>query len=54
MANYRINNHAQSVLIAINFEEQLQEGSFEYTLHHLIEKYLDLSDFDSDYCNDKT
>ena len=53
MANYRINNHAQAVLLAINFEE-LQEGTFEYTLHHLVDKYLDLSDFDADYCNDKT
>ena len=54
MANYRINNHAQTVMLAINFEEQLQEGTFEYTLHHLIDKYIDLSSFDADYQNDKT
>jgi len=54
MANYRINNHAQTVMLAINFEDQLQEGTFEYTLHHLIDKYIDLSEFDSDYQNDKT
>ena len=54
MANYCINNHSQSVLLAIDFEEQLQEGTFEYTLHHLVDKYLELSDFDADYCNDQT
>jgi len=54
MPNYRSDNYKQSVLIAINLEEQLVAGSFEHALHYLIEHYLDLSDFDLDYRNDET
>ena len=52
MPNYRINNYAQITMVPVNFQDQLQPGTFEYTLHHLIEDHLDLSTFDADYRND--
>ena len=53
MPNYRPDNYKQSVLIAVNLEEQLVPGTFEHALHYLIEHYLDLADFDQDYRNDE-
>ncbi len=54
MANYRNDNYRQICFVAVNLEEQLVPGTFEHTLHYLIEHYLDLSDFDADYRNDET
>lgn len=54
MANYHGGNYAQNRLIAVNLGEQLVPGTLEHTLHYLIERYLDLSDFDADYKNDDT
>lgn len=38
-------------MVVINFEEQIQPGSFEYALHHLISDRLGLTPFDDLYCN---
>jgi transposase len=45
-------DYNQDTLVVINFQEQLHPGTFEYTLHHLIEHKLDLSVFDPEYKND--
>ncbi len=47
-------NHYQTELVAINFEDQLQPGTFEYALNYLIENKADLSIFYSRYSNDET
>ena len=39
-------------MIVINFEEQIQPGTFEYALHYLISDRLDLTPFDELYSND--
>jgi hypothetical protein len=39
---YDYNQHA---MIAINFQDQLQPGTFEYAIHFLIDQKLDLSIF---------
>ena len=44
-------NHNQSSMIAINFRDQLQPGTFEFAIHHLIHNKLDLSIFDDAYRN---
>ena len=46
-------NYKQSAFISINFEDQLQPGTFEYAIHYLIENKIDLSVFDDRYKNDK-
>ena len=38
--------------LAVDLEKQLLPGSFEYAVHHLLEREFDLSIFDSRYCND--
>lgn len=52
MPNDRNDDYRQCRLIVVNLEEQLVAGTFEHTLHYLIQHYLDLSDFDADYKND--
>src|SRR5690606_24010608 len=52
MPNFRKYDYNQDAMIVVNFEEQLQPGTFEYTLHKLIEEYIDLSAFYTKYKND--
>lgn len=52
MPNFKPYNHDQSAMIVINFQDQLQSDTFEYTLHHLINDRLDLSVFYPSYNND--
>ena len=45
MANFRPFNHDQNAMVVINFNDQIQPDTFEYTLHHLLSNKLDLSVF---------
>lgn len=45
-------DYNQDTMVVINFEEQLQPGTFEHTLHYLIENKLDLSVFHPEFQND--
>lgn len=40
--------------IAVELEQQLQPGTFEHALNHLVDHELDLSCFDTRYKNDLT
>lgn len=53
MPNFKKYNYNQDTMIVINFEQQLQPNTFEYTLHHLIDKHIDLSLFYDKYSNDQ-
>jgi len=52
MPNFRKYDYNQDAMIVVNFEEQLQPSTFEYTLHLLIEEHIDLSVFYAKYKND--
>ncbi len=52
MPNFISLNYRQDMLIALNFEDQLQPGTFEHAIHYLIENKLDLSIFCPRYKND--
>ena len=45
-------NYNQDAMVVINFQDQLQPGTFEHTLHYLIEHKLDLSVFHPEFNND--
>ena len=51
MPNYKKYDYNQTAMVVINFEEQLQPNTFEYTLHHLINNHIDLSAFHDKYKN---
>ena len=52
MPNFKRYNYSQSAMVVIDFEEQLQPGTFEFTLHKLIDNHIDLSIFHEKYSND--
>ena len=52
MPNFIPTNYRQDLLLALNLEDQLQAGTFEYALHYLIEHKLDLSVFHPRYVNE--
>lgn len=54
MARYKPYDYTQAKLLPITFSRQILPGTFEYTLHHIVENELDLSIFESKYKNDET
>ena len=52
MPKYIPYDYNQHTMVAINFQEQLQPGTFEHAIHLLIENKLDLSIFYPNYKND--
>ncbi|MDV6318710.1 hypothetical protein [Chromohalobacter sp. HP20-39] len=43
MPRFKPYNHDQSAMVVINYQDQLQPGTFEHAVHYLIEHKLDLS-----------
>jgi len=52
MPNFKKYSYDQTAMVVINFEEQLQPNTFEFTLHRLIDNHIDLSSFYEKYSND--
>ncbi len=53
MAKYIPYDYNQNLMVVINFQDQLQAGTFEHALHYLVTKKLDLSIFEIAFKNDK-
>ena len=47
-------NYQQNTMVVINYLDQLQSGTFEHAIHHLLDEKLDLSVFYPRYQNDAT
>ncbi len=54
MARYKDYDYSQGKFIPIHFDKQILPGTFEYTLHYLIDHEIDLFLFDLRYKNDET
>ena len=54
MARYKHYDYSQGKFIPISFDKQILPGTFEHTLHYIIDNDLDLSVFDLRYQNDET
>jgi transposase len=54
MAKYKHYDYSQSKFIPLSFDKQILPGTFEHTLHYLIDNEIDLSVFDLRYQNDET
>jgi transposase len=54
MAKYKEYDYSQGKLIPLSFDKQILPGTFEHTLHYLIDNEIDLSVFDVRYKNDET
>jgi hypothetical protein len=54
MGRFKDYSYEQTVFLPINFLKQVSPGTFEYTLHNLIDNELDLSIFEERIHNDET
>jgi transposase len=54
MARYKIDDSTQGKFIPVSFQDQIQPGTFEFTLSYLIDHKVDLTVFEELYCNDET
>ena len=54
MARYREYCYEQSLMLPVRLADQLQPGTFEYTVNYLVDNEIDLSVFESNYNNDET
>ncbi len=54
MARYKAYDYAQTMMVAVSLDDQLEPGTLEHTIHYVVEKRLDLSGFDKDRRNDDT
>lgn len=52
MPKFKPYNYNQTSMVVINYEDQLQPGTFEYAIHHLVDEKVDLSIFYPYYQND--
>ena len=53
MARYKDYDYSQGKFIPIYFDRQILPGTFEYSLHYLIDSEIDLSNFDFRYQSDE-
>lgn len=53
MAKYKPCNETQLIMLPISLQDQLVEGTLEYTINRLVDEHVDLSVFDARYHNDE-
>jgi transposase len=54
MARFKPYDYSQGLMVPVNLEEQIEPGTFEYALHHLIEARYDDSFLADEFKNDET
>jgi transposase len=54
MGRFKYYSYEQTVILSINFSKQILPGTFEHTLHNLIDNELDLKVFYEKIHNDET
>jgi hypothetical protein len=52
MPKFKHYDYNQTAMVVINYQDQLQPGTFEHALHYLISEKLDISAFHQPYKND--
>lgn len=54
MPRFKPYNYDQQVMLAIDFRRQIQPGTFEWAINHVVDKRLDMAVFDHRFANDET
>ena len=54
MAKYRNYSTKQTRQLLVALSDQIQPGTIEYSINYLVDHHVNLSVFDSRYCNDDT
>lgn len=52
MARYKPYDYDQMMMVPISLPDQLEPGTLEHAIHHIIEERIDTSFFDERYNND--
>ena len=54
MPRFKPYDYRQTIMAAVDFEQQILPGTFEHSLNYLVDNELDLGIFDSKFNNDET
>ena len=54
MARFREYSYDQTMMLPVALGRQLQPGSFEYAVNHLVNHCIDRTVFEERYSNDET
>lgn len=54
MARFREYSYDQTVMLPVALGSQLQPGSFEHAINHLVDHCINRSVFEERYANDET
>lgn len=54
MPRFKPYDYRQTVMLPIDFAQQILPGTFEYSVHYLVDNELDLSLFNARFANDET
>jgi transposase len=54
MPRFKEYDYRQTVMLPVDFEQQILPGTFEYSVHYRVDNELDLSIFNSRFKNDET
>lgn len=54
MARFKTYDYSQGLMVPVNLDEQIEPGTFEYALHHLIEARYDDTFLAEEFANDET
>ena len=54
MPRYKPYDYRQTVMLPVDFEQQILPGTFEHSVHYLVDHELDLSLFEAKFKNDET
>jgi transposase len=54
MARFREYSYEQTIMLPVSLGRQLQPGSFEHAINHLVDRCIDRSVFEQRYANDDT
>ncbi len=54
MARYKDYSYDQGKFIPVNFHDQIQPGTFEYTVNYIVDNEIDLTIYEPRYINDET
>lgn len=54
MTRYKPSDRSQTMIIPVNFQDQLQPKTFEWALDYIIDNHVDVTPFEKKFKNDKT
>ncbi len=54
MPRYKYYDYEQSLLLPVNFDEQIMPGTLEHTINYLVEERIDISPLEARFCNEGT